>query len=75
MQPLAVVEQQITALHGGIIHADLVHLLSRETLDLVDGVYDVDPQRVFDVARDAGDVLGFGPVQLSLGELFREVVA
>ena len=27
-------------------HADLVHLLSKETLDLVDGVYDVDPQRV-----------------------------
>ena len=36
---------------------------------------DVDPQRVLDVARAAGDVLGFGPVQPSLGELFREVVA
>ncbi len=37
--------------------------------------HDVDPQRVLDVARAAGDVLGFGPVQPSLGELFREVVA
>jgi ABC-2 type transport system ATP-binding protein len=36
---------------------------------------DADPQRVLDVARSAGDVLGFGPVQPSLGELFREVVA
>jgi ABC-2 type transport system ATP-binding protein len=35
----------------------------------------VDPQRVLDVARAAGDVLGFGPVRPSLGELFREVVA
>jgi hypothetical protein len=30
---------------------------------------------MLDVARAAGDVLGFGPVQPSLGELFREVVA
>jgi ABC-2 type transport system ATP-binding protein len=34
-----------------------------------------DPQRVLDVARAAGDVLAFGKVQPSLGELFREVVA
>jgi ABC-2 type transport system ATP-binding protein len=34
-----------------------------------------DPQRVLDVARAAGDVLAFGRVQPSLGELFREVVA
>jgi ABC-2 type transport system ATP-binding protein len=41
-------------------------------LELADGV---DPQRVLDVARASGDVLGFGPVRPSLGELFREVVA
>jgi hypothetical protein len=41
-------------------------------LELNDGV---DPQRVLDVARSVGDVVGFGPVQPSLGELFREVVA
>ena len=41
-------------------------------LELNDGV---DPQRVLDVARSGGDVVGFGPVQPSLGELFREVVA
>jgi ABC-2 type transport system ATP-binding protein len=35
---------------------------------------DVDPQRVLDVARATGDVLSFGPVRPSLGELFREVV-
>ena len=34
-----------------------------------------DPQRVLDVARSAGDVLSFGPVQPSLQELFREVVS
>jgi ABC-2 type transport system ATP-binding protein len=34
-----------------------------------------DPQRVLDVARSAGDVLAFGPVQPSLQELFREVVS
>jgi ABC-2 type transport system ATP-binding protein len=34
-----------------------------------------DPQRVLDVARAAGDVLAFGRVQPSLGEIFREVVA
>jgi len=34
-----------------------------------------DPQRVLDVARSAGDVLVFGPVQPSLQELFREVVS
>ena len=36
---------------------------------------DVDPQRVLDVARASGDVVSFGPVRPSLGELFREVVA
>jgi ABC-2 type transport system ATP-binding protein len=36
---------------------------------------DVDPQRVLDVARAAGDVMAFGPLRPSLGELFREVVA
>jgi ABC-2 type transport system ATP-binding protein len=36
---------------------------------------DVDPQRVLDVARASGDVLAFGPVRPSLGELFREVVS
>jgi ABC-2 type transport system ATP-binding protein len=41
-------------------------------LELADGV---DPQRVLDVARAAGDVLTFTPVRPSLGELFREVVA
>ena len=34
-----------------------------------------DPQRVLDVARAAGDVVAFGPVRPSLGELFREVVS
>ena len=34
-----------------------------------------DPQRVLDVARSAGDVLAFGPVEPSLQELFREVVS
>ena len=34
-----------------------------------------DPQRVLDVARSAGDVLSFGPVEPSLQELFREVVS
>jgi glycosyltransferase involved in cell wall biosynthesis len=34
-------------------HADLVHLLSKETLDLVDGVYDVDPQRVVIVEHNS----------------------
>ena len=34
-----------------------------------------DAQRVLDVARAAGDVVSFGPVRASLGELFREVVA
>jgi ABC-2 type transport system ATP-binding protein len=34
-----------------------------------------DPQRLLDVARAAGDVLSFGPVQPSLQELFREVVS
>ena len=34
-----------------------------------------DPQRVLDVARSAGDVVSFGPVQPSLQELFREVVS
>jgi hypothetical protein len=41
-------------------------------LELTDGI---DPQRVLDVARAAGDVVGFGPVRASLAELFREVVA
>ena len=40
-------------------------------LELADGV---DPQRVLDVARAAGDVLAFAPVRPTLGELFREVV-
>jgi ABC-2 type transport system ATP-binding protein len=40
-------------------------------LELADGV---DPQRVLDVARAAGDVLAFTPVRPTLGELFREVV-
>jgi len=34
-----------------------------------------DPQRVLDVARSAGDVLAFGPVEPSLQDLFREVVS
>ena len=34
-----------------------------------------DPQRVLDVARSAGDVVSFGPIRPSLGELFREVVS
>ena len=34
-------------------HADLVHLLSKETLDLVDGVYDVDPERVVIVEHNS----------------------
>jgi ABC-2 type transport system ATP-binding protein len=34
-----------------------------------------DAQRVLDVARGAGDVVSFGPVRLTLAELFREVVA
>jgi ABC-2 type transport system ATP-binding protein len=34
-----------------------------------------DPPRVLDVARSAGDVLAFGPVEPSLQELFREVVS
>jgi ABC-2 type transport system ATP-binding protein len=41
-------------------------------LELTDGA---DPQRVLDVARAAGDVVGFGRVRPSLAELFREVVA
>jgi ABC-2 type transport system ATP-binding protein len=36
---------------------------------------EVDPQRVLDVARGAGDVAAFGPVRPSLAELFREVVS
>jgi len=36
---------------------------------------DVDPQRVLDVARGAGDIAAFGPVRPSLAELFREVVS
>jgi ABC-2 type transport system ATP-binding protein len=36
---------------------------------------DVDPQRVLDVARGAGDVTAFGPVRPTLAELFREVVS
>ena len=35
---------------------------------------DVDEQRVLDLARSSGDVVRFGPVRPSLGELFREVV-
>ena len=35
----------------------------------------IDPQRVLDVARAAGDVVAFGPVRPSLAELFREVVS
>jgi ABC-2 type transport system ATP-binding protein len=35
----------------------------------------VDPQRVLDVARAAGDVEAFGQVRATLAELFREVVA
>jgi ABC-2 type transport system ATP-binding protein len=35
----------------------------------------IDPQRLLDVARAAGDVLSFGSVQPSLQELFREVVS
>jgi len=35
----------------------------------------VDPQRVLDVARGAGDVVSFGAVRLTLAELFREVVS
>jgi ABC-2 type transport system ATP-binding protein len=52
-----------------------------EPISNVDGIVvlelagGADPQRVLDVARAAGDVLGFGPVRPSLGELFREVVA
>ena len=34
-----------------------------------------DPQRVLDVARSAGDVLAFGPVEPSLQDLFREVIS
>lgn len=34
-------------------HADLVHLLSRETFDLVDGVYHVDPERVVIVEHNS----------------------
>jgi ABC-2 type transport system ATP-binding protein len=41
-------------------------------LELDDGV---DPQRVLDAARGAGDVTAFGPVRPSLAELFREVVS
>ena len=40
-------------------------------LELADGA---DPQRVLDVARHAGDVRRFGPVEPSLSQLFREVV-
>lgn len=40
-------------------HADVVHLLSKETLDLVDGVYDVDPQRV--VIVEHSSYLGIYP--------------
>ncbi|HJR90768.1 MAG TPA: glycosyltransferase [Aeromicrobium sp.] len=34
-------------------HADLVHLLSKETLDLVDGVYDIDEDRVVIVEHNS----------------------
>ncbi len=40
-------------------------------LELADGV---DPQRVLDLAREAGDVVHFSRVRPSLNELFREVV-
>jgi ABC-2 type transport system ATP-binding protein len=36
---------------------------------------DADPQRLLDLARSTGDVLAFGPVEPTLGELFREVVS
>ena len=35
----------------------------------------IDPQRLLDVARGAGDVVSFGAVRLTLAELFREVVS
>ena len=41
-------------------------------LELANGA---DPQRVLDLARAEGDVREFGPVRLTLAELFREVVA
>jgi glycosyltransferase involved in cell wall biosynthesis len=34
-------------------HADLVHLLSQETFDLVDGVYDIDAERVVIVEHNS----------------------
>jgi len=41
-------------------------------LDLADSI---DPQRLLDLARGAGDVVSFGAVRLTLAELFREVVS
>jgi ABC-2 type transport system ATP-binding protein len=35
----------------------------------------IDPQRLLDLARGAGDVVSFGAVRLTLAELFREVVS
>jgi ABC-2 type transport system ATP-binding protein len=35
----------------------------------------IDPQRLLDLARGAGDVVFFGAVRLTLAELFREVVS
>ncbi len=34
----------------------------------------IDPQRLLDLARGAGDVVSFGAMRLTLAELFREVV-
>lgn len=39
-------EIEIEMANAILDHADLVHLLSKETLDLVEGVYHVDPERV-----------------------------
>ncbi len=41
-------------------------------LELDDGA---DPQRVLDLARAEGDVRAFGPIEPTLAQLFREVVA